>query len=127
MLEKKIVLTNKYGEDEADALAKELGLSPLLVEVLLRRGINNSEEIKTFLYGCDEPFHDPFLLKDMGKTVQRIWQAIIRKEEITVYGDYDVDGITASSLLYLFLKNLGADVGLNSGNTHLCCNLYNTI
>lgn len=110
MLEKKIVLTNKYGEDEADALAKELGLSPLLVEVLLRRGINNIEEIKTFLYGCDEPFHDPFLLKDMGKAVQRIWQAIIRKEEITVYGDYDVDGITASSLLYLFLKNLGADV-----------------
>lgn len=112
MLDKKIVLTNEYCEEKISILAKEMGISPFLVDILLKRGISNIDEIKTFLYGSNEPFHDPFLLKDMKVAVQRILQAIKNKEKITVYGDYDVDGITASSLLYMFLKSIDACVSV---------------
>ena len=110
MLDKKIILTNKYCEEEINNLSKQIGVSPLLIDILLKRGISDIEAIKTFLYGSAEPFHDPFLLKDMKPAVERIWKAIMDKEKITVYGDYDVDGITASSLLYLFLQSVGASV-----------------
>lgn len=112
MLDKKIVLTKEYCQEKISNLSKEMGISPLLVDILLKRDINNTEEIKTFLYGSKEPFHDPYLLKDMGVSVKRILQAITNKEKITVYGDYDVDGITASSLLYLFLKSINAYVSV---------------
>ncbi|MGL5206820.1 MAG: single-stranded-DNA-specific exonuclease RecJ, partial [Acidaminococcaceae bacterium] len=108
MLDKKVVLPNEYCEEKLSALSEEIGISPLLLDILVKRGISDIEEIKTFLYGSKNPFHDPFLLKDMNVAVQRILQAIIDKEKITVYGDYDVDGITASSLLYLFLQSIGA-------------------
>ena len=110
MLDKKIILTNKYCEEEINNLSKQIGVSPLLIDILLKRGISDIEAIKTFLYGSAEPFHDPFLLKNMKPAVERIWKAIMDKEKITVYGDYDVDGITASSLLYLFLQSVGASV-----------------
>ena len=110
MLDKKIILTNKYCEEKINNLSKQIGVSPLLIDILLKRGISDIEAIKTFLYGSAEPFHDPFLLKDMKPAVERIWKAIMDKEKITVYGDYDVDGITASSLLYLFLQSVGASV-----------------
>lgn len=110
MLNKRILLTDKYDKDKAAMLAQELKISPLVVGVLLNRGFEDAESIRTFLYGSDEPFCNPFLLKGMPRAVERIKQAIAENEEITVYGDYDVDGITASSLLYLFLKDLGAKV-----------------
>ena len=110
MLDKKIVLTNKYCEEEINNFARQIGVSPLLIDILFKRGISDIDAIKTFLYGSEEPFHDPFLLKDMKPAVERILKAIAYKEKITVYGDYDVDGITACSLLYLFLKSIGASV-----------------
>ena len=66
--------------------------------------------MRDFLYGSKEPFHNPFLLKGMEKTVARIEKALADNEQITVYGDYDVDGITASSLLYIYLERRGAKV-----------------
>lgn len=110
MKKHKIWQFNEFNKEKAGQLGAEAGVSPLVAGILLNRGITDAAAAREFLYGSDEPFHDPFLMKDMEKSVQRIWQAIDGKERITVYGDYDVDGISASSLLYLFLKDCGADV-----------------
>ncbi len=87
-------------------LAKELGISPKLTNLLAQRGISSFEEAKAFFRPSLDALHDPFLMKDMDKAVDRILQAIARNEEIMVYGDYDVDGTTAVSLVYSFLKNI---------------------
>ncbi len=110
MKKHKIWQFNEFNKDEAKLLGHELGVSPLVAGILLNRGIKDAGAAREFLYGSAEPFHDPFLMKDMAKSVDRIWQGIDNHERITVYGDYDVDGISASSLLYLFLKDCGADV-----------------
>ena len=89
----------------AGCLAAELGISPLVTGILLERGLNDTESMREFLYGSLTPFHDPFLLKDMEKAVRRIESALAAGEKITVYGDYDVDGISASSLLYIYLQD----------------------
>lgn len=99
-----------YNKEKAGCFAAELGISPLVTGILLERGLNNPEEMHEFLYGSDIPFHDPFLMQDMRKAVERIERAIANQEKITVYGDYDVDGITASSLLYIYFKRRGANV-----------------
>lgn len=108
MLKSEIIRRENYSWDKAEELAKVLNISPLVTGVLLNRNIVDIEEMKEFLYGSEEPFYDPFLLKDMKKAVDRILEAIEKSERITVYGDYDVDGITASSLLYMFLEERGA-------------------
>lgn len=110
MKKHKVWQFNEFNKEEAQYLGGKAGVSPLVAGILMNRGITDAADVREFLYGSDEPFHDPFLMKDMEKSVQRIWQAIDTKERITVYGDYDVDGISASSLLYLFLKNCGVDV-----------------
>lgn len=99
-----------YNKEKAGCFAAELGVSPLVTGILLERDLKNPEEMREFLYGSKTPFHDPFLMKDMRKAVKRIEQAIANQEQITVYGDYDVDGITASSLLYIYFKRKGANV-----------------
>ena len=83
-------------KDKKDALAKELNLDPVLVELLLNKGIETEEEARKFLYPSLEDLHDPFLLPDMDKAIRRIEKALGNKERILVYGDYDVDGTTAS-------------------------------
>ncbi|MDO4179281.1 MAG: single-stranded-DNA-specific exonuclease RecJ [Phascolarctobacterium sp.] len=103
-------IIHEYNKEKASCFADELGISPLVTGILLERGFSNTDEMKDFLYGASEPFHDPFLLKDMERCVARIEEALAKEEKITVYGDYDVDGITASSLLYIYLKSRGANV-----------------
>ena len=100
----------EYDKHKAGCLAAELGISPLVTGILLERGLNDTESMREFLYGSLTPFHDPFLLKDMEKSVRRIEKALAAGEKITVYGDYDVDGISASSLLYIYLQDRGANV-----------------
>lgn len=100
----------EYDKDKAGGLAAELGVSPLVTGILLERGFETVEEMRDFLFGSKEPFHDPFKMKGISKTVVRIERALSANEKITVYGDYDVDGITASSLLYLYLRGRGAQV-----------------
>ncbi|MFH2137914.1 MAG: single-stranded-DNA-specific exonuclease RecJ [Candidatus Omnitrophota bacterium] len=91
-------------------LAAQLGISPIIAQILINRGITDAEAAAAFL-DCDMGnCHDPFLLKDMSKAVERIKKAIAYKEKIVVYGDYDVDGLTSCSLLFYALSALGADV-----------------
>jgi single-stranded-DNA-specific exonuclease len=85
--------------------------SPLLVaELLFSKGYRTIEEIRGFFNPSLEKLHDPFLFEQMDKAVKRILKAIDDKENITIYGDYDVDGTTATALLYLGLKRIGGMV-----------------
>src|SRR5438132_8865598 len=93
---------------QASALAKELGLSEITASVLVRRGYGDPDEARAFLAG-EQPLHDPFLLGGMGEAVERIRGAVAAGERICVHGDYDVDGICATALAVLVLRELGAD------------------
>ena len=92
----------------ARALARELGVSEITASVLARRGFDDADTARRFL-DADLPAHDPFLLGDMQVAVDRIRAAVARGTRICVHGDYDVDGICATALGVLFLRELGAD------------------
>src|SRR5712691_1284550 len=94
---------------QASGLAKELGLSEITASVLVRRGYGDPEVARAFLAG-EQPLHDPFLLGDMDQAVQQIRTAIAAGKRICVHGDYDVDGICATVLAVLVLRELGAEV-----------------
>lgn len=96
--------------NKARRLAEELRLSPLVTSVLLGRGIDNADAMREFLFGKPNPYHDPFLMRDMDKACDRLERALASGEKITVFGDYDVDGITATSVLWKYLKSRGANV-----------------
>ncbi|MBO5652408.1 MAG: single-stranded-DNA-specific exonuclease RecJ, partial [Selenomonas sp.] len=95
---------------EAAALARELGVTKSLANILWNRGICTKAEAEVFLQPEKQPFYDPFLMKDMDKAAVRIADAIDNEEKIMVYGDYDVDGMTAATLMVHNLRALGADV-----------------
>jgi single-stranded-DNA-specific exonuclease len=95
--------------DEARGLARELGVSEITAGILVRRGYANPALAAAFLAG-EQPPHDPFLLGDMAATVERIRRAVELRERICVHGDYDVDGICATALAVLTLREAGADV-----------------
>lgn len=88
-----------------ESMAKELGISPVLCKLLLQRGITSIEEAKKFFRPQLQDLHDPYLMKDMDKAVERLNLAMGRKEKILIYGDYDVDGTTSVALVYKFLRN----------------------
>ena len=91
--------------------SQRIGTTPFTAALLLHRGIDSEAAAREFLHPEKQLFHDPFLLQDMEAAVSRIEQAIQAKERIVVYGDYDVDGITATSILCRNLRQLGADAG----------------
>lgn len=93
----------------AAALAEECGISPFLSLLLAARGITTAEEAEQFL-GCGELTDDPFAFADMDAAVYRIQQALDNHEKMMVFGDYDADGVTATVLLYSYLRDKGADV-----------------
>src|SRR5919201_1220553 len=97
---------------QASALVRELGLSEITASVLVRRGYGDPDRARAFLAG-EQPLHDPFLLGDMSAAVERIRNAIAGRERICVHGDYDVDGICATVLAVLVLRELGANVDLH--------------
>ena len=94
---------------ESSALAQELGVSEITASVLVRRGYDDPEEARAFLDG-EQPLHDPFLLGDMPAAVESIRAAIAAGRRICVHGDYDADGICATALAVLVLREAGADV-----------------
>ncbi|UBM62522.1 single-stranded-DNA-specific exonuclease RecJ [Candidatus Sulfidibacterium hydrothermale] len=105
-MEKRWVVKEEADRQMVMRLAEALDISPKLTNLLVQRGVTTFDEAKSFFRPSLDALHDPFLMKDMDKAVDRILQAISRNENIMVYGDYDVDGTTAVSLVYSFLKNI---------------------
>lgn len=99
----------QYDKVSAAAVAAECGVNEFAALVLNARGIQTAEEVSAFL-DIRPQLSDPWLLKDMDKAVERIRRAIEAEEKITVFGDYDADGVTATALLYSYLEMIGAHV-----------------
>ncbi len=95
--------------EKARILADELGLPLPIARVLANRGILSPAEAETFLFGTLAGLHDPFLMKDMDKAVERIRRALRQNEKIVIFGDYDVDGVLSVVILLRALRALGAD------------------
>jgi single-stranded-DNA-specific exonuclease len=95
--------------DRVASLARELGVSEVTASVLVRRGYDGADEARRFL-DAELPGHDPHLLGDMAAAVERIRGAVGEGRRLCVYGDYDVDGICATALAVLIMRELGADV-----------------
>lgn len=93
-------------QEEVDALQSSLQIHPTICRILVQRGIHTYEAAKTFFRPQLSQLHDPFLMKDMHKAVERILQAFAQQEKILIYGDYDVDGTTAVASMYQFIRAL---------------------
>ena len=98
-----------FDKDLAAEISEEFNIDPFLALLLVTRGIKNYEDVDEFL-NCELDLIDPFNIIDMDKAVQRIKTAIENNEKIAVYGDFDADGVTATAVVYEFLKSEGADV-----------------
>lgn len=97
-------------------LEKELNISSAAARMLVVRGIQTAKEARAFVRPSLDKLHDPFLMKDMDKAVERLHQAITQGEKILIYGDYDVDGTTAVALMYRFLSGIGNRTAMPIGN-----------
>jgi single-stranded-DNA-specific exonuclease len=110
-MEKRWVIKDQGDPETIGTLAGELKINPILINLLVQRGIKTYADAKHFFRPSLDFLHDPFLMKDMDVAVARIEEAIRQKENILVYGDYDVDGTTAVALVYSFLKTFHGDIG----------------
>ncbi len=115
-IEKQWTLKEAPDEQKVLALADSLNISNILATILILRGITNFHEAKKFFRPDLESLYDPFLMDGMQEATDRIINAITCNEKIIVYGDYDVDGTASSALLYLFLKELNANVEVHIPN-----------
>lgn len=104
MMEKKWIIKERGDSAVVGQLAERLETSDSLANLMVQRGITTPGEAQAFFYPSLDSLHDPFLMKDMNIAVERLSSAIKKNEKILVYGDYDVDGITAVALVYSFLK-----------------------
>ena len=91
-------------------LGRELNILPLTAQLLVNRGLVDFGRASSFLRPDLSSLHDPLLMKDMDRAVERVSRALVNKESIAVYGDYDVDGTTSAALVYLFFKEIGVEV-----------------
>lgn len=94
----------------AQKFGQQFNISPLVASILIKRGYDDEEKIERFLEPGESSFYDPNLIHDMPKAVERIQDAIVNDQVITVYGDYDADGITSTSIVYETLSSIGANV-----------------
>lgn len=108
--EKKWIFKEASDPETVRRLASELGVDPVLAELLVQRGVHTFQEARAFFRPDLANLHDPFLMKDMDKAVARVGKAVSSGEKVLVYGDYDVDGTTAVSLVYSFLRRLTSNV-----------------
>ncbi len=100
----------KADKEKVDALQAALKIHPILCELLVQRGLDSFEEAKRFFRPSLDDLHDPWLMKDMKKAVDRIDEAMSDNQKILVFGDYDVDGTTSVATLYQFLKQLSSNI-----------------
>lgn len=96
--------------DLVRSIANQIKLPEIVAQILVNRGIASLPAAKLFFSGKTEDLYDPFLMNDMDVAVDRVISALQKQEKIIIHGDYDVDGITAVSMLYLFLRDLGGQV-----------------
>ena len=108
-----VLYQNDGGEKDATVkeLSRKLDVSEICAKLLINRGYTTPEAAESFLKNEASVLHDPFLLADIRPALERIKEAVEKGEKIVIYGDYDVDGVTAVSTLYLYLTEQGADVG----------------
>jgi single-stranded-DNA-specific exonuclease len=111
-MEKRWSIKSDVDEAIVNRLAEELKIEKVLANLLVQREIKSYEDAKKFFRPSLNDLHDPFLMKDMDIAITRLEKAISAKEKILVFGDYDVDGTTAVSLVYSFLKSLPHSEGL---------------
>ena len=96
--------------ERVEELKGNLNISTLVATLLVNRGIDSVEAAREFLTPQEQSFHDPFLLKDMDRSVARIKQAIEREEQIFIFGDYDADGVSSTTIMMKTLRDMGAKV-----------------
>ena len=106
----KWILKEPADSAKVSRLAAELGIDSVLADLLVKRGVETFEQARSFFRPSLDNLHDPFLMKDMDIAVQRVRDAITSGQKILVYGDYDVDGTTAVSLVYSFIKRFTPEV-----------------
>ena len=102
-MKKRWIINTPPEQTKIEELAKKLNCHPVIANLLLQRGIDSTEKAQAFFNPSLHMLHDPFLMKDMDKAVERLDKAIAADEKILIYGDYDVDGTTAVALLYKYL------------------------
>ena len=108
--ERKWILKEPADPEKVGRLSAELGIDRVLADLLVKRGVETFEQARSFFRPSLNDLHDPFLMKDMDVAVERVRKAITTEEKILVYGDYDVDGTTAVSLVYSFLRRYSSKV-----------------
>ena len=104
------ILSTVPDEHVVENLARTINVPETIARILVGRGIETFESAREFFRPNLADLHDPFLMDDMEKAVERSTKAVQNKEKIAIYGDYDVDGTNSAAMLYLFFKELGANV-----------------
>lgn len=107
---KKHWIVEKENPKLREKITKTLGISSVTAQVLINRGVKSETEAELFLKSTLFDLPSPYLLKGMDKAINRVKTAIENREKIAIYGDYDVDGVTATALFFTFLKSLDADI-----------------
>ena len=109
--ERKWIINGEADPEKTSRLSAELGIDRVLAQLLVQRGVCTFEDARKFFRPSLQDLHDPFLMTDMEKAVERLHSAIESREKVLVYGDYDVDGTTAVALVYSFIKRFSPSVG----------------
>ncbi|MEM6736097.1 MAG: single-stranded-DNA-specific exonuclease RecJ [Bacteroidota bacterium] len=109
-MKKKWFLKANQDRKKVKELSKAININQYLAKILLQRGISSFDEAKDFFRPSLDRLYDPFYMKDMDKAVNRLTDAVFRNEKILIYGDYDVDGTTSVSLMYLFLSEFSSNL-----------------
>lgn len=117
-MDKRWVYRPRQQEEAVSQLAAAINVDPLIARLLIGRGVSTFEAAKDFFRPELANLHDPFLMKDMGKAVDIIEQAIRNQDRILIYGDYDVDGTTAVAVTYRFFKHIYEQVGYYIPDRH---------
>ncbi len=106
MIEQKWILNNHHDKERLKQLVEQTNVPEVIAQVLLNRGIQTYEQAKHFFRAESAPLNDPFLMLHMDRAVDRVCRAVKNQEPLMIYGDYDVDGTTSTSMLYLFLRSI---------------------
>jgi single-stranded-DNA-specific exonuclease len=116
---KRWIIADAPNKSEVEQLINETNLNTIVAGILVQRGIKNLEQAKVFFRPDSSQLHDPFLMKDMDKAVARLIKAINHNERILIYGDYDVDGTTSVTLVYVFLSTFYSNLDIYNPDRYL--------